>query len=385
LTKNGSHLQINSANVFRPYEGYNVLRNRIKVAIGLSGGVDSSVAAALLRKKGYDLVGITMETFNGSIAEKDTFNHACYGPGEREDVESAASICKKLAIPFFAIDLRKEFRNHVIDYFKSEYLAGRTPNPCVVCNKRVKFGFLIDKAKGAGIDFKYFATGHYARIVKSGDRFFLKTAVDPSKDQTYFLYRLTSRQLSQTRFPLGAYTKQQVREMAHALGLETANRRESQDFIDGGDYAVLFKNEELKRGDIVDEKGSVLGKHRGIIHYTIGQRRGLGIASKRPLYVVKIDAEKNRIIVSDKKCLFSKGLIATHLNLITFDKFDRPQKLKTKIRLNQRAVEATVFPTDNEKLKIIFDQPQMAVTPGQSVVLYSGTTVLGGGIIGQAL
>jgi len=354
------------------------------VAIGLSGGVDSSVAAALLREKGYDLVGITMETFNGSIAGKDTSKHACYGPGEQADVESAASICKQLAIPFFSIDLKKEFRDHVIDYFKGEYLAGRTPNPCVVCNNKVKFGFLIDKAKAAGIDFKYFATGHYARIVKSGDRFFLKTAVDPSKDQTYFLYRLTSRQLSQTLFPLGAYTKKQVREMAHALGLETANRRESQDFIDGGDYAVLFKKKELKRGDIVDEKGSVLGKHRGIIHYTIGQRRGLGVASKRPIYVAKIDAEKNRIIVSDKERLFSKGLIATSLNLIAIDRFDCPHKLKAKIRLNQSAVDATVFPPDNNNLKIIFDQPQMAVTPGQSVVLYSGDTVLGGGVIAQA-
>lgn len=359
--------------------------NRIKVAIGLSGGVDSSVAAALLREEGYEVVGIAMEIFDGSIAVKEVSNHACYGPGETEDVEAAISICKKLDIPFFVLNLKEEYKNHVIDYFRSEYLAGRTPNPCVVCNKRLKFGFLLKKAKEAGVDFKYFATGHYARIETSGGRFLLKKAADISKDQTYFLYRLTPEQLCQTLFPLGDYTKGQVREMAHSLRLETADRPESQDFIDGGDYSIFFKKEEVKEGDIVDEKGSVLGTHRGIIHYTVGQRRGLGIASHRPLYVVKIDAERNQVIVSDKEHLFAKGLIAGNLNLIAVDRIDRSHKLKAKIRFAHREVDVTVFPYENNKIKILFDQPQMAVTPGQSVVLYSGDTVFGGGIIEKAV
>ena len=359
--------------------------NKIKVAIGLSGGVDSSVAAALLQEEGYEVVGIAMEIFDGSIAVNEVSNHACYGPGETEDVEAATTICKKLDIPFFVLDLKEEYKNQVIDYFRSEYLAGRTPNPCVVCNKRLKFGFLLKKAKEAGVDFKYFATGHYARIEKSAGRFLLKKAADLSKDQTYFLYRLTPEQLSQTLFPLGDYTKRQVREMAHSLGLETADRPESQDFIDGGDYSIFFKKEEVREGDIVDENGSTLGKHRGIIHYTVGQRRGLGIASHRPLYVVKIDAEKNQIIVSDKDHLFAKGLIAADLNLIAVDRLDHLHKLKAKIRLAHNGVDATVSPYENNKVKILFDQPQMAVTPGQSVVLYSGDLVFGGGVIEQAI
>ena len=356
-----------------------------KVAVGLSGGVDSSIAAALLKEKGNDVVGITMQTFDASMPVAGSVKHACYGPGEEEDVKAAAGICSKLGIPFQVIDLREEFRDHVIEYFRGEYLAGRTPNPCVVCNHRLKFGFLLKKAKEAGVDFKYFATGHYARIEETGERFFLKKAADISKDQTYFLYRLTPEQLAKTLFPIGDYTKQQVREIAHSLGLETADRSESQDFIDGGDYSIFFKEEEVNEGDIVDEKGSVLGTHRGIIHYTVGQRRGLGIASHRPLYVVKIDAEKNQVVVSDKARLFAKGLIAANLNLIAVDRIDRPHKLKAKIRFAHREVDVTVFPYENNKIKILFAQPQMAVTPGQSVVLYSGDTVFGGGIIEQAV
>ena len=360
-------------------------KNRIKVAVGLSGGVDSSVAAALLKQKGYTVIGITMEIFDGDMDRPPSEKPACFGPDEKADIESAASVCKRLDIPFYRVDLKSEYRSNVIDYFRREYLAARTPNPCVVCNRELKFGLLINKAKAAGIDFNYFATGHYARVAKRGDRFLLRKAVDTSKDQTYFLYRLTAIQLAQTLFPIGAYTKPQVREMAQAFGLETASRQESQDFIGGGDYSVFFNQKEVRQGDIVDEQGSVLGKHRGIIHYTVGQRRGLGIASKTPLYVVKIDAENNRIVVSESARLFSKGLIAKNLNLMAVDRLDCSRKLKAKIRLNQRAVDATVFPQENNNLKIIFNQPQIAVTPGQSVVLYSGDTVFGGGIIEQAL
>jgi tRNA-specific 2-thiouridylase len=362
-----------------------LLTKSTKVAVGLSGGVDSSVTAALLKGKGFDVIGITMEIFDGLVVDKDNRGHACYGPEEQEDIEEAASVCKQLAIPFTVIDLKEEYRKHVIDYFRNEYLAGRTPNPCIVCNQKLKFGFLLEKVKAAGIDFTFFATGHYARVVQTDGRYLLKKPADRSKDQTYFLYRLAQEQLSHTLFPLGSLTKQQVRKIALSLNLKTALRAESQDFIAGGDYAKLFGNHEIKAGDIVDDQGNILGRHRGIVHYTLGQRRGLGVASQRPLYVKKIDTEANRIVVSEQKNLFSKGLIASDLNFIAVDKLDRPCKVKTKIRFRHNEVDATVFPLDESKIKILFDTPQLSVTPGQSVVLYSEDSVFGGGIIEHAI
>ena len=355
------------------------------VAVGLSGGVDSSVAAALLKEKGYAVRGITMQIFDGSLDLKEGHKHACYGPGEAEDLEAAESVCKKLDIPLDAIDLRAEYRQFVIDHFKSEYLSGKTPNPCVACNRLLKFGFLIEKAKSIGATFELFATGHYARIVKSGDRYLLKKAKDPSKDQSYFLYTLTREQLQHIIFPLGTHRKDKVREMARDFGLATANRAESQDFIAGGDYSLFFDKNEIKPGDIVNRDGKILGEHRGIIHHTVGQRRGLGIASDRPLYVVKIDAAKNRIIVGDKEDLFSAGLIATDINLIALDKIKQPYRVSVKIRLNSRAVDATVYPHKNGRLKVMFNKPQLSVTPGQHAVFYDKDTVVGGGVIQQAL
>ena len=357
---------------------------KIKVAVGLSGGVDSSVAAALLRKQNYEVYGITMEIYDGSVHLDESAKHACYGPGEKEDVESAAAVCEKLKIPFQAIDLRQEYKNDVIDYFRNEYLQGKTPNPCVVCNQKLKFGFLLQKARQAGCKFDYFATGHYARIVKSGSRFLLKRAADRPKDQTYFLYGLTLQQLARTLFPVGDHTKQQVREMAHSLGLETAAREESQDFIDGGDYSILFSKDEIKPGKIVNEKGQVLGEHRGIIHYTIGQRRGLGIAANQPLYVSRIDAANNRIVVSHHEHR-SKGLLACDLNWIAVDRIERPLEAQVKIRLQHKETDATVYPPDGDQTRILFKKPQLSVTPGQSAVIYADDTVLGGGIISAAL
>jgi tRNA-specific 2-thiouridylase len=254
----------------------------------------------------------------------------------------------------------------------------------VVCNQKLKFGFLLEKARQAGCDFDYFATGHYARIVKSDSRFLLKRAADRSKDQTYFLYGLTPQQLARTLFPVGDHTKQQVREMAYALGLQTAGREESQDFIDGGDYSILFSKGEIKAGEIVNEKGQVLGQHRGIIHYTIGQRRGLGIASHQPLYVSRIDAASNRIVVSHHEHR-SKGLIAGDLNWIAVDRIERPQQVRVKIRLQHKETDATVYPPDGDQTRILFKKPQLSVTPGQSAVIYADDTVLGGGVIIAAL
>lgn len=355
-----------------------------KVAVGLSGGVDSSVAAALLQEQGYAVCGITMEIYDGSAHFGESAKHACYGPGEKEDVQSAAAICEKLKIPFQTIDLRKEYQNHVIDYFRSEYLEGKTPNPCVVCNQKLKFGFLLEKTRQAGLDFDYFATGHYARIAKSGNRFLLRRAADRTKDQSYFLYGLTPQQLAHTLFPLGNHTKQQVRVIARSLGLETANRAESQDFIDGGDYSILFAEAEIKAGEIVDESGQVLGEHRGIIHYTVGQRRGLGIASHQPLYVSRIDAPGNRIVVSHHEHR-SKGLIAGDFNWIAFDRIDRPMDVQVKIRFRHKETDATVYPTLGNQTRILFKKPQLSVTPGQSAVIYAEDMVVGGGIISAAL
>ncbi len=357
---------------------------RLKIAVGLSGGVDSSVTAALLKEAGHEVMGITMEIYDGALSISESAKHACYGPGEAEDVAAAESVCKTLNIPFQTISLKKEYKRHVLDYFTAEYLEGRTPNPCIVCNHKLKFGFLLEKAKAAGFDFEMFATGHYAQIIQSENRFLLKTGMDKTKDQSYFLYALTQEQLSRTLFPLGGYTKNQVREMAATMGLETASRPESQDFIAGGDYTPLFDPDKVKSGDIVDEKGNVLGKHRGIIHYTVGQRKGLGISSGKPLYVLKVDAPGNRVVVSDKERLFAKGLIAKDLNLIAVDSLERSYDAKVKIRLNHRAVVAKVDPLDGNRAKVRFEQPQPSVTPGQSTVFYLDDTVLGGGVIEKA-
>ncbi|MBN1849237.1 MAG: tRNA 2-thiouridine(34) synthase MnmA [Deltaproteobacteria bacterium] len=357
-----------------------------RVAVGLSGGVDSSVAAALLKRQGYDVIGITMAVYAGSARPiHKGMKHACYGPDEQEDLDRAESICKRLDIPFYVIDLKGEFQNYVIAYFRKEYLKGRTPNPCVVCNRELKFGFLWEKAKKAGIDFDYFATGHYARVVQSNNRYLLKRPIDLLKDQTYFLYSLTQKQLSRTFFPIGEYRKKQIREIALLLDLESADHPESQDFISGNDYTPLFHSGEIKEGDITDERGQIIGRHKGIVHYTMGQRRGLGIASDQPLYVSKIDAENNRIIVSRKEKLFSKSLIASDLNLISVNAMDRSYNVQVKIRLNHKAAQAIVSPYSANKAKVIFDEPQLAITPGQSAVFYLDDIVLGGGIIEEIL
>ena len=356
-----------------------------RVAVGLSGGVDSSVSAALLKEAGYDVIGISMEIFDGSFSGGKSEKHACYGPGEKQDLKIAASVCKKLNIPFYKFDLREEYRRQVIDYFRSEYLAGRTPNPCIMCNQKVKFGYLLEKAKASGIQFDIFATGHYARLEESRGSFFLKKAEDQSKDQTYFLYRLKPDLFSSILFPIGRYSKKIVREIARTMGLSTADRPESQDFIDHKDYSSLFARNDAREGNIVDIQGAVIGRHHGIFHYTVGQRKGLGISSNRPLYVLKIDAEKNRIVVGEKEELYSTGLVATELNLLTMKTLDRPCKVKAKIRLNHEGANAKIFPEKSNRALVLFEEPQLSVTPGQSVVFYSEDLVLGGGIIDRPL
>lgn len=362
---------------------------RKRIAVGLSGGVDSSVAASLLVEQGHDVVGITMKIFDGSVALHEESKHACFGPGEAEDIKEAEALCNKLGIAFHVIDLQKEYRKCVIGYFREQYLAGKTPNPCIVCNQQMKFGLLVDKARQAGLEFDLFATGHYAQVAEHNGKPVLKRAADKLKDQTYFLYALTKEQLSQACFPLGTYTKEQVRQTARSFGLGAAERQESQDFIAGGDYSSLFATEEVLPGDIVDESGNVVGKHRGIIHYTIGQRRGLGIASDQPLYVSHIDAKNNQIVVSAKEELFSRGLIATNLNFsapnMSEEMPNQPWRAKARIRFKHEAADATIHNKANSCAEVVFDEPQLSITPGQAVVFYLDDLVLGGGIIECAL
>jgi tRNA-specific 2-thiouridylase len=357
-----------------------------RIAVGLSGGVDSAVAAALLLKEGHEVVGITMKIWSGALKVQENVRHACYGPGEEEDIAACENLCAKLGISYRVIDLAAEYESRVVDYFRAEYLRGRTPNPCVVCNRELKFGFLLERARKAGIDFDCFATGHYARIEERGGLYWLRSALDAAKDQSYFLYRLPADLLAQIRFPLGSLTKEEVRNTARALGLAVADKAESQDFIAGGDYAPLFAETMPESGDIVDLSGRVLGRHRGLPYYTIGQRRGLGISlGTDPLYVLRIDAENNRIVVGPGEGLFAEALMASDFFLQNTAGLTAPFRALAKIRQNHKPV-ACLAEVTLEGARIDFDTPQRAVAPGQSVVLYDEEGfVLGGGIIEKGL
>jgi len=357
--------------------------NTVKVVVAMSGGVDSSVAAALLKEKGYQVNGVTMKIWDGEAFPVEGVRHGCYGPGEEEDIEDARKVAQILGIPFHVFDLRQEYKAEVLDYFCHEYLSGRTPNPCLRCNHKVKFDALLRKTQDSGIDFDYFATGHYARVEynENKHRYLLKKAMDLSKDQSYFISSLSQEQLGRLLFPIGNYTKEEVRKMASDFELGVDNKPESQDFIAGG-YSFLI--EAGQPGPILDKQGNVLGEHRGIPFYTIGQRKGLGISSKEPLYVTDIDQEKNAIVVGGKEEVYRDELTASGLNWIAIDKLTRPTDVKAKIRNLHQEAEATVTPLNEDKVYVKFKEPQMAITPGQAVVFYQGDVVVGGGTIERA-
>ena len=352
----------------------------MKVVAAMSGGVDSSVAAALLIQQGYQVTGVTMKIGNGKALPREAGRHGCYGAGEAEDIEDARQTAQALGIDFHILDLSQEYQSEVLDYFCQEYLSGRTPNPCLRCNRQIKFGALLSKTRGSGLEFDYFATGHYARVEydESRHRYLLKRAADLDKDQTYFISSLSQEQLSRTLFPLGKHSKAEVRKMASAFGLKLGNKPESQDFVTGGYHSLIKVSQP---GPILDKEGTTLGEHRGIPFYTIGQRKGLGISAKEPLYVIDIDQERNAVIVGCQEALYRDQLIASELNWIAIASLTQPTEVTAKIRYLHQEAEAVATPLGEDKVYVKFKEPQMAITPGQAVVFYQEDVVLGSGII----
>ena len=341
--------------------------------------MDSSVAALLLKNQGFDVIGVTMSIWGkDGMALKSGHKNACYGPDEVEDIETAKKFADSIGIPYYVFDCVEQYEEIVLKNFKSEYLVGRTPNPCIWCNALVKFGVLPEMAKLNGMDFDYFATGHYARIEKTNDRYCLKCGIDTKKDQTYFLYRLKQEQLSKIIFPLGNYTKEQIRNIAKDNGLNVADKPDSQDFYDG-DYNELLQISK-QEGNIVDLSGKILGKHKGIWNYTIGQRKGLGVSSTSPLYVLELRKQKNEVVLGPLDKTFKNSLIAVNINWISIETLESERKCFAKIRSTQKPVPVKIIPED-KSVKVIFEEPQKSIAAGQSVVFYDGETVLGGGII----
>ena len=344
-----------------------------KVLLGMSGGVDSSVAAYLLKEEGYDVVGVNMKLWDR--------------PDEK-DARDAVAVCEKLDIPFHVVDLQEEFKGKVIENFVKEYEAGHTPNPCVFCNKNIKFGDLFDKADELGCD--YIATGHYALIEYNDemDRYDLKKASNSDKDQTYVMYNLSQEKLSRILFPIGKYNKDQIRGIAEKIGLKVYNKPDSQDicFIPDNDYEKFLKeNTDIKvnEGIFVDKDGKKLGNHKGIISYTIGQRKGLGITFGKPTYVIDINGKDNTIVLGDNEDLFKKELIAKEANFIPFsiENLKESSLFDAKVRYSAKLSPARVTYLGDNRIRVVFDQPQRAITSGQSVVFYDGDCLVGGGII----
>ena len=351
-----------------------------KVLIAMSGGVDSSVAAFLMKEQGCQCIGATMKLFhNEDIGVKRT-KTCC----SLEDVEDARSVAFHLGIPYYVFNFSDDFKGQVIDRFTAAYERGATPNPCIDCNRYLKFERLYERARILGCD--AIVTGHYARIEQENGRWLLKKSLDESKDQSYVLYSLTQEQLAHTRLPLGAMHKSETRRIAEEQGFYNADKPDSQDicFVPDGDYAgfiARFTGHNCSAGDFVDEEGHVLGRHKGIVHYTVGQRKGLGIAADTPLYVKQIDAVSNRVVLSGNESLFSRELTANDFNWIAYDVPPRELCATARVRYHQREQAATVTVLGDGRVHLVFDEPQRAITPGQAVVLYDGDTVLGGGTI----
>lgn len=352
------------------------------VVVGLSGGVDSSVAAYLLKEQGYDVIGVTMQIWQEEDSCTVEENGGCCGLSA---VEDARRVAQKLDIPYYVMNFRKEFQEQVIDYFTREYLEGRTPNPCIACNRYVKWESLLKRSLEIGAD--YIATGHYARVEQlPNGRYAIRNSVTAKKDQTYALYNLTQEQLARTLMPVGAYTKDEIRKIAEEAGLLVAHKKDSQEicFVPDNDYARFIKNstgKTIPKGNFVLADGKVIGEHQGIIHYTIGQRKGLNLSMGHPVFVTKIRPDSNEVVIGENEDLFVNTLICDRVNFMAMEGLDGEVRLKAKIRYNHPGAECVISPAEDGKVRVTFDQPQRAITPGQAVVFYQGEYVAGGGII----
>ena len=356
----------------------------MKILVGLSGGVDSSVAALNLKEQGNEVIGATMSIWGkDGLAAAEGKHNACYGPDEKEDIEAAKQLAAQLGIPYHVVDCVTKYEDIVLENFKKEYLQGHTPNPCVWCNALIKFGVLPEIAKLNGVEFDKFATGHYARVEEGENgKYLLKRGVAPHKDQSYFLYRLKQEQLKNIILPLGNYTKEQIREIAKNNNLQAADKPDSQDFY-GGDYNELLGVEE-KVGNIVDLNGKILGTHKGIWNYTIGQRKGIGVSASEPLYVLSLNKDTNEVVVGPADKTFKKSLIANDLNWIAIDGIKEPLKAQAKIRSTQQPTNVELRPHGDDEIEVIFEDMQKSIAIGQSAVFYDGDIVLGGGVIKSA-
>jgi tRNA-specific 2-thiouridylase len=362
--------------------GGTVANQKKTVVVGMSGGVDSSVAAYLLKEQGYHVIGATMQIWQESDACTVEHEGGCCGWSA---VEDARRVAHKLDIPYYVMNFRKEFQENVIDYFVREYRRGRTPNPCIACNRYVKWESLLQRSLEIGAD--YIATGHYAKVVKnSNGRYAIAPSVTSQKDQSYALYNLTQRQLSHTLMPVGDYTKPQIREIAAGLGMDVANKPDSQEicFVPDDDYAGFIQREtgEMEQpGNFVTKTGEILGRHQGISHYTVGQRKGLNLALGHPVFVTEIRPDTREVVIGESEDVFTDHLKADHMNYMAVERFEEGQKLTAKIRYSHKGAECVIESCGQDTVSVRFLEQVRAVTPGQAVVFYENGMVMGGGVI----